>query len=323
MIKNSYVKKKFWAKMLYFVAAILCIFTAYFFLLKSADASAEAYENIVPFSEAYKKDMISDEYRRKNSYMVYVDIITEPVEFAYYEGKESYYLITDGERLYIMRAYDYELEALTEELKTRGQARVAGPVVDVDFKIMAIGYMEIAKVQDLTADEFHDYYQNVAVSLNANSEDADNYSFLSLLLVFAAILLIGLGISRISIFSSSVRKVSREERAYIERELADPGTILIKPCNILLTPNYLVAGKNFKAIPYGNIMWAHSDGKAIMIHTSANTVEKVGHKSRLVSGYDYYANQVFSVIYSHNPYTVFGYTKEAQDRFNSMMSGRG
>jgi hypothetical protein len=152
------------------------------------------------------------------------------------------------------------------------------------------------------------------------------------LFVIAAFICFLTGFIRVYGFLSGMNRRSPQEKAIIESEIADPRTITIRQCNIILTPNYLIdVGRAFKVIPYCDIMWAYRHffkyfyigGSKLKLYTVRNTVENVGHMSLFTSGHDYYTRQVFAVIAQHNPNTALGFSSEAAARYRYMCSTMG
>ena len=334
MINNSYVKKKFWLRVGYLVAAVLCIIAAYFSVINSAKANEKADENLISFAEAYEKDMVSKEYRNKNDFKVYVELTEKPVKFAYYDDKsrECYYFLYSDGMFFLMRAYDSAVQKINQQIDDEGHATVKGPLEDVDSDIKDIAFEVVEEAHGLTRDEFNEYYRGVALSLNATSDKASSLEGLAFLFVVAGIILFIIGIKGVIGFITGFMRLSSEEKSYLESELTDPRTTIIKACDVILTPNYFVyTGNKFRAVPFSEIMWTYRhnwrfrffSGSYLKLYSSKDKIDKVaniGPVNTDTSGMD---REIFTVINQHNPSAALGYSQQAIQQYNHLRSTLG
>ena len=325
MIQNEVVRGNFIKQIILALIGLLLVIPIVFFQRKESALTTQAKEDAIPFAAAYSDDMLEDEEMK--STLVYVDITEKPIDAAYYEGKEHYYIIMDENGWYILRAYEDTVKSLNQKIEENGYARVTGSVEKVDREILDIIAEEFEEAELLTREEFDQYFSGVGIFEGYSTDEASDYSLLASVLSIVAVIFFGLGIIGTFRFLAGLGKLSPMEKEIVAAQLQDPRTIYIKVCKVYLTPEYIVyAGRGFEAIKYIDCIWSYKYSRRINLIPVAAHVRictrnrktiKIAHTFTFSNAENMGIEQIFRTIKTYNPVACFGYTNEARNYYNS------
>jgi hypothetical protein len=332
MINNSFIKRKFITNIVFLILGIVCFCLIFPANAKTQQVRKETENEAIAFYDAYKNNMVSDEYLKENSYLAYVDISEEPYPFASWDDSLQYAFIVDDTGIYLMRGSNSEMEKISESIKSTGTARVMGAVKQPEAEVLDMAfeaYNEGTSADEaISREQFDEYFRGVAIYQGYASNKSSGYSFLVVLAALFAFIFLLIGIPGVISYVSGSKKLSAEEKEILEGELQDPRTVFVKKCRTFLTPNYLVYADNkFAVIPYNNILWAYKQIQRVnfipivsFIHVRlADMKDKnICYMHLFTSGVDQVVHEVFTGINAHNPETQFGFTQELQNYFGAM-----
>nr|WP_297763508.1 hypothetical protein [uncultured Butyrivibrio sp.] len=282
----------------------------------------------IPFGQAYNEQRLEDDI------YVYVEVSTEPYEFAYYDDGPSYYYISDGDEIYIMKAVESNYEEIVAGIDSDGYYDLVGVIEKIDdedaikFAIEAYNEGETDPDKIITREDFDSYFAGVAINPNGGTEFSSNLYLGGVFVgIFALILLIAAGLELYH-YNKALNGLSEYQAQYITNELYSPQTVYIKKCRVFLTSTCIVSlGNRLEIVPYANILWAYRyDQRTNMVPTLTNmkvmkkdfSTVSIADMPGAARGKEEVLNQIFATISARNPEVLLGYTPQNQTYVNQL-----
>ena len=264
----------------------------------------------------------------------YIDIATEPVNFAYYEGDAAeFYLVYEWNEekeesyLFVVKMSDENYEKLVSATE-ENPIRITGTTVTVpsDIKQLAIDALnEINETDEFTISDFDNYFGTVYLDLEKTAMSTSE-----VIIVFAVIgglvgliLMIAGGINTHR-FQKNIKNLNEEEFAKIEAEMEDKDAFYYKNARTYLTKNYIINFNGaFTAIPYQNIIWVYKyeyrqnglkTQQNIRIMTKDGKTHVVANLTGLTKKAKDVFDEILETIVKNSPNALIGYTKENKDK---------
>lgn len=257
----------------------------------------------------------------------YLDIQSIPYQFAVADGvEESYYIVTDGEYLYIAYMDKEDFEKLNHEEITETPVRVEGITKKIPEEIKEIAievYNEgLEEEYQIKSDEdfykyFGDIYLNLAVT--------ENSDVMMIRCFFYLILIIGTIGFLVSLwnyihFGRTIEKMDSDLLRELDEEMNHPEAFYYEKTHMYLTEHYIVNfDGHFVVIPYKDVVWMYpyeqrTNGikttQAIKVMTNEGKTYTIATISTVTKAQKAVYDEIWNTIVSKNSDIKLGYTKE-------------
>ncbi len=257
----------------------------------------------------------------------YLNIASVPYQFAVADGiDESYYIVTDGEYLYIAYMDNDDFEKLNQEEIADSPVRVEGITAQIPDEIKQIAieaYNEgIEEEYQITDDaSFYSYFGNIyldmSISENATATMA-KYVFIILLVIGAIGLLVTL--YRYFTFEKNLGKMDPDVVNSLDDEMNSPNAFYYEKAHMYLTDHYIITfqGK-MTVIAYQDIVWMYAyeqrtngikTSQAIKVMTNEGKTYTIATIAGITKAQKEVYDEIWNTILSKNGNITVGYTKE-------------
>lgn len=277
--------------------------------------------------DSEKQDMntliLSAEKENKKAYVSVAEI---PFAFAEdNDGINRYYIITDGQYLYITYMAPSKFEELNKEDISQNPIQIEGitKLIPSDIKSYALdAYNEgLEEEYQIAEEDFENYFGDIY--LDTTSE----YTEMSSILVLAGLTIALIGIisffivlAQKLIFSSTLKKMDADEIEKLDDEMNDSSAFYYEKADLCLTNNFVVNfGGKFKILEYKDIVWIYvlerrtngiKTSKSIKAMTKDGKVHTIATIEFITKAKKETFDEIWNTICSKNPNVAVGYTKE-------------
>lgn len=257
----------------------------------------------------------------------YLNINAIPYQFATADGiDESYYIVTDGEYLYIVYMSNSDFDKLNKEEIEQTPIKVEGITTQIPEEIKQIAIEaynenmeEEYKIK--TDEDFYSYFGNIYLDMSLS----ENSSAIMAKYIFILLLVIG-GIGFICVlykyvtFDKNVEKMDNDVINSLDEEMNNPDAFYYEKMHMYLTENYIItfSGK-MTAINYKDIVWMYvyeqrtngfKTSKAIKVMTNEGKTYTIAVTPGITKAQKEVYDEVWNTILSKNGNITVGYTKE-------------
>lgn len=269
----------------------------------------------------------------------YLNINAIPYQFAVADGiDESYYIVTDGQYLYIAYMSQEDFEKLNNEEVETTPVRVEGITAEIpkEIKDLAIeSYNEnMEEEYQITSDEdFYSYFGNIYLDMSLS----ENSSALMAKYLFILLLLIGgigfiVMIYRYFSFGRSLEKMDSNIVNSLDDEMNNPNAFYYEKTHMYLTDNYIITfnGK-MKVIDYKDIVWMYAyeqrtngikNSQAIKIMTNDGKTHTIATIAGITKAQKEVYDEIWNTILNKNGNITVGYTKENIQEMKEKYKGK-
>lgn len=268
---------------------------------------------------------------RKVHENVYLEIDSKPIEFkTVYDGKStSFYLVTNGDKTYIVKMGHKQYEIIMEEYEKNKD--------DFKFTLEGKTYQIFSNLKQSSIKVFNDKQEKDVVNtknygdylgytyIDANENDRGFvrtilFGLGALFAVMDIIVLIGY-IYGISTFKKIIREYGEEE---LVRELDDKDTISIPKAGIYLTKKYIISNATgFKVVDYKDVLWVYilkQRNHGILVGSHLMVYQSNGKGASLgVMRKSNDLEDLIPKIAKKNKDILVGYTSDNQKKYNKMV----
>lgn len=276
-----------------------------------------------------RKDLdsiITSDVKDKANKLAYLDVKAKPFLLAVSKStKNKYYIMSDGEFLYIayMSPEDYKklnVDSITEKsIRVEGMTKYTSKEIQ---KFAIDAYNEgLEEDKKITSSDFNSYFGAVYLDMTKKASDEITLP----LILFIATLGIGnimLIVTLISlfVFAKSINKLDEMKINELDNEMNDSTAFYYSKVRLYLTKNYIINfNGSFRAIKYADILWMYpyevrrngvkvSQSIKILVNDAKTyiiaTIDVYTKKSKAV--YD----EIWDTIASKNKDMLLGYTSE-------------
>lgn len=257
----------------------------------------------------------------------YLDINAVPYQFAVSEGiDESYYMVTDGEYLYIAYMSNEDFEKLNNEEIETTPVRIEGITAEIPEEIKNIAievYNEGLEEENQIKDNetFTSYFGNIYL----NVSNSENTSALIVKCVFIIVFALGAigfigALHNYISFEKNIEKMDSSLINSLDEEMNNPNAFYYEKTHVYLTDNYIINfnGK-FIVIDYKDIVWMYpyeqrtngiKTAQAIKIMNNEGKTYTIATIQGITKAQKEVYNEIWNTIISKNGSITLGYTKE-------------
>ena len=258
-----------------------------------------------------------------------------PLEFAYYNSKGSFYIVSDGDYLYTVYMNDDDYNKLNTESIYNNPIKVYGYTSKVNnsIKKSAIKAYNSKVTNDLdklTLDDYDSYFGKVYLNMELSNTDitlVQSYLFLFFILFGGIIFVISL--LKLLQFNSSLRDYNNEELKIIDSEINSKNSISYDKLYLYLTDNYIINYKNkLNAVKYSDLLWIYpivQKNNGINSSQSIKGVSRNG-KTFLIATVKFSGtnnknvyDEIWKKIVERNKDLLVGYTKDNIQLVNKLI----
>lgn len=256
----------------------------------------------------------------------YLDIKSIPYEFAVSDTiAESYYMVSDGEFLYIAYMSPTDFEKLNKEDIKENPIRIEGitQTTTEEIKQLAVETYNEEREEEkkITLDEFDSYfgdvYLNMSIDKTSNSMIPE-YIFIMVFLFGAAGTIIS--IYQLVKFRRSISKMDEMLLEELDNEMNDENAFYYEKAHIYLTNKYIINfDGRFIVINYKDVVWMYAyeqrtngikTSQAIKVMTNEGKTYTIANIELITKSKKEIYNEIWNTIVSKNENIVLGYTKE-------------
>lgn len=274
----------------------------------------------------YLDDIIVSYDSDKINKKAYLNIANTPYEFATNdETIYSYYIVSDGELLYIAYMGSGDFATLNKEDIKENPVRVEGITHQItdDIKELALEAYNIGLTEEdkITSADFASYFGSVYLDITEDSGSVAKLQFY-LLFVFAIVGIVGIIASLVGLFrfKNSINRMDLMLIEELDSEMNDENAFYYNKAHLYLTNKYVINfdGK-FVAIDYEDIVWMYpyeyrvngvKSSQAIMIMDNMGKVTRIANIEVITKAKKEIYNEIWNTIIRKNNKIVLGYTKE-------------
>lgn len=269
----------------------------------------------------------------------YLNIKAIPYQFAVADGiDESYYIVTDGQYLYIAYMGQEDFEKLNQEEIAENPVTVEGITAEIpdEIKDLAIEvYNEnMEEEYQITSDEdFYSYFGNIYLDMSLS----ENSSALMAKYLFILLLLIG-GIGFIVMlyrylsFGKNLEKMDSNIANSLDDEMNNPNAFYYEKTHMYLTEHYIITFKGkLKVIDYKDIVWMYAyeqrtngikTSQAIKVMTNDGKTHTIATIAGITKAQKEVYDEIWNTILNKNGNITVGYTKENIQEMKEKYKGK-
>lgn len=303
------------------IGVVLGILAIVFFVI-----GGKVEENNIKNAKDLHSIIISKD-ENKDGVLSYIDAKRVPLKFAGYDDTtDAYYLISDGEYLYIIYMSEEEYKKVYNEDNMDDVIRITGvtELTTKDVKSLAIdAYNDLYtdKEDQISIADFDDYFGTVYLNMTKDATDTAGFEYLlgAILLVSGTVVFI-VGILRIVTYKNKLKKLDEYDISKVDKEMNNPESFYYESSRLYLTPNYIVNfGFNLDIIKYDELIWMYPTERRVNgIKASKSIVlqDKYG-KYHTIASIDIITKakkeeyeEIWNTISNKNDKLLLGYNKE-------------
>lgn len=315
-IKKEYKKKirGIIISVVLILLGLVCIYLAYV-SEKKTNNTAKDLDSI-----------ITSESKDKANKMAYLDVKAKPFLLAVSKStKNKYYIMSDGEFLYIAYMSPEDYKKLNVDSITETAIRVEGVTKYTSKEIQKFAidaYNEgLEEDEKITSSDFNSYFGAVYLDMTKKVSDTVILPFaLSAITLGIGNMMLIITLIVFFIFIRSINKLDGMKINELDNEMNDSNAFYYSRVRLYLTKNYIINfNGTLKAIKYTDILWMYpyevrrngvkvSQSIKILVNDAKTyiiaTIDVYTKKSKAV--YD----EIWDTIVSKNKDMVLGYTSE-------------
>lgn len=272
----------------------------------------------------------------KESLHTYIEVKKNPYKFAVSnDTTDAYYLLTDGNYLYIAYMSIDDYNKVNDENDYDGKIKIEGitGIPSSDVKNLAIEtYNELFEAELTTAD-YESYFGDVYIDMTKEySSSSDVINVIGFITLIVGIICLIINIAKKISYSKNIKKLSRVELKHINDELNDPKSFYYNYAKVYLTENYIVSiSLPFCVIKYADILWMYKHvqrtngiktNEAIILKDMFNKSYSVASMSLSTKAKTEQFEEIMNTISQKNPNILVGYTKENINEYKTKMKRR-
>ena len=277
--------------------------------------------------DSEKQDMntliLSAEREDKKAYLSVAEI---PFAFAEdNDGINRYYIVTDGQYLYITYMSPAKFEELNKEDIIQNPIEIEGITKQIpsDIKGFALdAYNEgLEEEYQISEEDFNKYFGDIYLDTTLE------YTEMSSMLVLLGLIISLIGIIAFIIvlieklsFSSTMQKMEIDEIEKLDDEMNDSSAFYYEKADLCLTNNFVVNfGGKFTILEYKDIVWMYvqerrtngiKTSKSIKAMTKDGKVHTIATIEFITKAKKETFDEIWNTICVKNPNVAIGYTKE-------------
>lgn len=263
----------------------------------------------------------------------YIDIDSEPYEFAYYEDDPNHvYFVTDENRIYIaqMSSETYEkIKNATYPIRVEGSTVFA----DDSLKEVAIeSYNEIMEEEEymLSLEDFDSVFGSIYLNLETTPLTTNDIILVvGFMLGIIGLIVVIVGVFQKVRYKKQLKKLSLEEKIKIQKELQDEKTsFYYEKAQVYLTENYILnLAHVFEAIPYKDVLWIYpyelryygfKTAQSIYLITKDGKKHIIASMSVVTKSSKEAMEEIYQTILKKNPKILNGFTKENRQKIKEL-----
>ena len=263
----------------------------------------------------------------------YIDIDSEPYEFAYYEDDPNHvYFVTDENRIYIaqMSSETYEkIKNATYPIRVEGSTVFA----DDSLKEVAIeSYNEIMEEEEymLSLEDFDSVFGSIYLNLETTPLTTNDIMLVvGFMLGIIGLIVVIVGVFQKVRYKKQLNKLSLEEKIKIQKELQDEKkSFYYEKAQVYLTENYILnLAHVFEAIPYKDVLWIYpyelryygfKTAQSIYLITKDGKKHIIASMSVVTKSSKEAMEEIYQTILKKNPKILNGFTKENRQKIKEL-----
>ncbi len=263
----------------------------------------------------------------------YIDIDSEPYEFAYYEDDPNHvYFVTDENRIYIaqMSSETYEkIKNATYPIRVEGSTVFA----DDSLKEVAIeSYNEIMEEEEymLSLEDFDSVFGSIYLNLETTPLTTNDIMLVvGFMLGIIGLIVVIVGVFQKVRYKKQLKKLSLEEKIKIQKELQDEKkSFYYEKAQVYLTENYILnLAHVFEAIPYKDVLWIYpyelryygfKTAQSIYLITKDGKKHIIASMSVVTKSSKEAMEEIYQTILKKNPKILNGFTKENRQKIKEL-----
>lgn len=263
----------------------------------------------------------------------YIDIDSEPYEFAYYEDDPNHvYFVTDENRIYIaqMSSETYEkIKNATYPIRVEGSTVFA----DDSLKEVAIeSYNEIMEEEEymLSLEDFDSVFGSIYLNLETTPLTTNDIILVvGFMLGIIGLIVVIVGVFQKVRYKKQLKKLSLEEKIKIQKELQDEKkSFYYEKAQVYLTENYILnLAHVFEAIPYKDVLWIYpyelryygfKTAQSIYLITKDGKKHIIASMSVVTKSSKEAMEEIYQTILKKNPKILNGFTKENRQKIKEL-----
>ena len=263
----------------------------------------------------------------------YIDIDSEPYEFAYYEDDPNHvYFVTDENRIYIaqMSSETYEkIKNATYPIHVEGSTVFA----DDSLKEVAIeSYNEIMEEEEymLSLEDFDSVFGSIYLNLETTPLTTNDIILVvGFMLGIIGLIVVIVGVFQKVRYKKQLKKLSLEEKIKIQKELQDEKkSFYYEKAQVYLTENYILnLAHVFEAIPYKDVLWIYpyelryygfKTAQSIYLITKDGKKHIIASMSVVTKSSKEAMEEIYQTILKKNPKILNGFTKENRQKIKEL-----
>lgn len=262
----------------------------------------------------------------------YIDIDSEPYEFAYYENDPNHvYFVTDENRIYLAQMSNSTYEKIKNATYP---IRVEGSTVLVDDSLKEIAiesYNEVVEEEyQLSLEDFDTVFGSIYLNLEVTPLTTNDIVLVvGLILGITGLIVTIVGVFQTIRYKKKVKKLSLEEKRKIQKELQDEkNSFYYQKAQVYLTENYILnLAHVFEAILYKDILWIYpyelryygfKTASSIYVITKDGKRHIIASMSVVTKNNKEAMEEIYQTILQKNPKILNGFTKENQKKVKEL-----
>lgn len=328
-LKNENVLKNNKKNLQALLIGVMFLVLGIILLVTSVSKDEESLDNMTDLN-----DIIMNE-ENKNDKNAYLNITNVPYKFAVYDGKsDSYYIVTDGEYLYVIYMSDNKFATMDDENDFKNSKKITGVTHSTtkDIKKLAIdAYNDSMEDEEdkITLADFDNYFGEVYLDTTTDFTDESNtYALLAILSCGIAITIFLVVFIKKIRFKKAIKKYDDETLELLDEEMSSEEAFYYAKLKLYLTKDYIInINGTFKAIKYSDILWMYpfeqrvngvKTSQAIKVFTSDGKTNIVAIINITTKSKKEMYNEIWNTILDKNDKITTGYSSENIKHFNQV-----
>lgn len=263
----------------------------------------------------------------KTDKKAYIDAKNIPYKFAVYDDTtDSYYIISDGQYLYIAYMSTFDFNRLNTETISEKPIRIEGITKETtkDIKELAVNAYNRSMQNEedkITLADFENYFGSVYLNMTMDDSQVAFLPFMLffLLMLFGIIFLIAYLIEWIK-YNRSIKKLDDYQISTIDQEVNASSAFYYEKAHLYLTEHYII---NFSgaltALRYEDILWMYpfiqrtngiKTSQSIKVLANDGKTYTIAVMDIVTKAKKEAYDEIWNTIIQKNPNIVTGYTKE-------------
>lgn len=317
---NKNVKKEANKKLIYVFICIIVIAASFLFKLVADRQEKSANDVITDLNSI----IVTEE--EKEDRKSYLDVASVPYEFAVSdENVNSYYIVSDGQYLYIVFMGPGDFASLNKEDIATNAIRVNGITAKTPNEIKSLALdaynYGLSDEEKITLDDFDSYFGSVYLDMTKVQDSTTSmFKTLFFITLIAGIVSLIVTVYNLFRFKRSIKKLDLSTLQELDMKMNDEKSFYYDKAHLYLTDTHIVTfNDKVTAIDYNDIIWMYpferrtngiKTGKAIKIMTNKGKTYTVAYMELITKAKKEIYDEIWNTIVSKNSSMLLGYTKE-------------